>query len=286
MIRDLSESLRAMLDEPGLAASYPELAAAQIAFERPSEQYTPSSPTINLFLFDIRENTELRSNEPLVERRNGEALIHRPPMRLACSYLVTAWPVGGAELALQEHRLLSQVVQVLVRYPTIPAKFLRGSLVGQQPSLPLIKAKSDGIKDPSEFWTAIGNKLRPSITVVVTIALPVAEPETMGVALAHELRFGERTATDESKLKTATSEEVFHVGGRVTDGAGASVAGAGLLVVESGLAAVTDADGHFILGALPAGAYTLRAQAGAHAGQRIINVPAHVGDNYDVTLTV
>ena len=81
MIRDLSETLQAILDDAGLEKSFPELAAAQIAFDRPSEKFSPSQTTINLFLFDIRENTELRAKEPIVERRNGEALIHRPPMR-------------------------------------------------------------------------------------------------------------------------------------------------------------------------------------------------------------
>ena len=79
MLRDLSETLEAILDDEGLRKSFPELLAAQIAFERPSEQFNPSQTTINLFLFDIRENKELRTNERVVERRNGEALVGRPP---------------------------------------------------------------------------------------------------------------------------------------------------------------------------------------------------------------
>ncbi len=71
MIRDLSETLRAMLDDPALANLYPELAAAQILFDQPTEQFKPSQTTLNLFLYDVRENMELRSNEPLFERRNG-----------------------------------------------------------------------------------------------------------------------------------------------------------------------------------------------------------------------
>jgi hypothetical protein len=31
-------------------------------------------------------------------------VIHRAPKRVACTYLVTAWPVGGTDLALQEQR--------------------------------------------------------------------------------------------------------------------------------------------------------------------------------------
>ena len=120
MINELSETLRALLDDPALAAAFPELAAAQVVFDRPAEQFNPSQTTIDLFLYDVREDMELRSNEPVVERLNGRAVIKRPPLRVACSYLLTAWAVGGGELPLQEQKILSQALMVLARYPTIP----------------------------------------------------------------------------------------------------------------------------------------------------------------------
>ena len=43
---------------------------------------------------------ELRSNEPTLRRLNGQVEIQRPPLRVACSYLITAWPIGGTDLAL------------------------------------------------------------------------------------------------------------------------------------------------------------------------------------------
>ncbi len=109
MIRDLSETLKAILeDDPALP---PELAAAEVIFDRPTDPFNPTKTTINLFLYDVRENTELRSNEYVVERRNHQSIVHPAPLRLNCSYLVTAWPVGGSELALQEHRLLTQALR-------------------------------------------------------------------------------------------------------------------------------------------------------------------------------
>src|SRR5215207_3840324 len=99
MIRDLSLTLQAILDDPALAASFPELAGAQVVFDRPSDTFNPSQTTIDLFLYDVRENMELRSNEPRLERLNGQTRIHPPPLRVMCSYLVTAWPVGGTELS-------------------------------------------------------------------------------------------------------------------------------------------------------------------------------------------
>jgi Pvc16 N-terminal domain len=174
VIRDLSLALRAMLTQPGLPA---ELAAAQIAFDRPGETFTPGQTTVDLFLYDIRENLELRSAEPTIERVNGQAVRHPPPLRVACTYLVTAWPVGGSELTLQEHELLGQTLQVLARHPTISADLLQGGLKGQEPPLPLVTARSEGMKEPAEFWSALGGRLRPSLSVTVTIGLELTDAQ-------------------------------------------------------------------------------------------------------------
>lgn len=198
MFGDVSQTLQALLDDDQLGGPFPELAAAQVAFDRPSEQFSPSQATINLFLFDIRENLELRTSEPVVTRLNGEAQVQRPPKRVDCSYLVTAWSAGGTgpRLVLDEHELLGQAMQVFVRYPFIPEKFLRGSLKGQGLPLPLrVGGTNKGeMKDPADFWSALGNKLRPSLIVTVTVELQTAEPETAALVKSHELRLGLRDA--------------------------------------------------------------------------------------------
>ena len=284
MIRDLSLTLRAILDDPSLAASFPELAAAQIVFDRPVESFNPTQTTIDLFLFDVRENMELRSNEPLHERLNGQIRIHPPPLRVQCSYLVTAWPVGGTELSLQEHRLLGQVLQVLSRHPKIPTSFLQGGLVGQQPPLPMMTSQAEPLKEPAEFWTAIGNKLRPSITVTVTIGLEVEAPITAPAVITEHIRLGERTAPDEEVLKPPTIETFFRIGGRVTNATSQPVANASVSLVGTGFSTLTGDDGHFLLGMLPGGTYTLRVQSGATTKSVPITIPATVGNNYNVQL--
>ena len=286
MIRDLSETLRAILDDPTLATDFPELAAAQIVFDRPAETFNPTQTTIDLFLYDIRENMELRSNEPRHERLNGQTRIHRPPMRVACSYLVTAWPVGGTDLALQEHRLLGQAAQVLSRHPKIPAPFLRGKLIGQEPPLPMMTAQTDGLREPAEFWTAIGNKLRPSLTLTATIGMEVFPPETPPpfTVTTAVIRLGERAGPDEEVISLPTQLTSFWIGGRVTGAGNAPVAGAFVTLVGTGLAARTGADGSYTLGTILAGPYTLRVQSGATTTDVNITIPAPAGSNYNVQL--
>jgi len=282
MINELSETLRALLDDPALAAAFPELAAAQVVFDRPSEQFNPSQTTIDLFLYDVREDMELRSNEPLVTRQNGQAVIKRPPLRVACSYLLTAWAVGGGELPLLEQKILSQAMMVLARYPTIPPPFLKGSLSGQEPPLPMMASRADGLKNPSEFWTAVGNKLRPSVTVVVTISLDPFKAETAPVVITSDVRLGERTSAGETKLKAQTAQDLFRVSGLVTNAQGDPAAGAAVSIKGTGFSTVADADGGYSLGPLAAGPYTVRAKAGQSSKEVNIVVPATPGKNYNV----
>ncbi len=273
MIQDLSQTLRAILTQPGLPS---ELSAAHIVFDRPGDTFNPSQTVIDLFLYDLRENLELRCNDSALTRVNGQVTITPPALRLACTYLVTAWPVGAGELALQEQQLLGEVLQVLARYPTIPANFLQGNLAGQDPPLPMIALHPDALKNMSEFWTSLGNKLRPSLSITVTISVPVFPPttarETVSVQTVLE-QIGDAT----------TQVSTVVIAGTVTS-AGAPVAGAAVTVVELGSAATTRADGRFRLGPMAAGNYTLRVVSGTTTRTRSITVPAAAGSNYDVQL--
>jgi hypothetical protein len=286
MIRDLSETLQTILDDKGLEASFPELAEAQIAFERPSEQFNPSQTTINLFLFDIRENTKLRSKEPIVERSNGQALIRQPPKRIDCSYLVTAWAAGstGPQLVLEEHELLGQAMQVFARYPTIPPKFLKGSLKDQELPLPLnVGGTNTGeVKDPADFWSALGNKLRPSLVVTVTIELQAEESKSAPLVSTQELRLGLRDPAAETGLLQPTVEEYFRVGGLVTDAKGKAVAGA--TVSSGGLSATADEEGRYALGMMPGGTYSLSVSDGKKSKSFKIEIPAPKDKTYDLQL--
>ena len=157
MINDLSESLKALRSQEGLP---PELSRAEISFERPVESFKPSQTTIDLFLYELRENHDLRNV-------NGRAL------SLACTYLITAWPVGETDLALQEQQLLGEVLQVLAANPVLPQNALRGALIGLVPSPQVHLLPPDATRNAAEFWTSLGNKLRLSLSITVTIAMPL-----------------------------------------------------------------------------------------------------------------
>jgi Pvc16 N-terminal domain/Carboxypeptidase regulatory-like domain len=284
MIDDLSQTLRAILTRSG----QDPLKSAQIVFDRPADPFTPQQMTVDLFLYDIREDVELRSNEPVIERRNGQVITHPPPLRVACSYLVTAWPGGetGDAAVLLEQRLLSQTLQVLAGQPTIDPKLLQGSLKGQEPPLPLVTALVDPQKNLSEFWTALGNKLRPSLTVRVTISITdLIRPKTEPIVITEHLRMGLRTAPDEESIVPETLDEKFRIGGRVRDASNRPVAAAIVTIVELGLATRTDADGRFVFGMMKPGDFILRVKTATTDSNFPVKIPAPKGEDYNIQLT-
>jgi hypothetical protein len=275
MIRDLSETLRAILTQPGLPA---ELHLAAIVFDHPDESFHPTVPTIDLFLFDVRENTDLRLNEPSIVRNNGSASVIQPPRRVLCTYLATAWVTSGTDPVLQEHRLLTQVLQVLSQYPTIPTNLAQGTIKTNDPPVPLQVAVGTPATGISEFWSAVGAKLRPSLTVEATIALPVFTPQSQVLAITSKVA----TSTIQPGGAPAADETFFHISGRITDSSGAAVRNATVTAVEAKLQTVTDANGVYWLGPLSARTYTIAASAGSSSKQVSCQVPAPQNANYDV----
>ncbi len=283
MIDDLSQTLRTILTRSGTDP----LKSAQIVFDRPADPFTPQQTTVDLFLYDIREDVELRRNEPVFERINGQVITHAPPLRVACSYLVTAWPGGetGDAAALLEQRLLSQTLQVLAGQPTIDPKFLQGSLKGQEPPLPLVTALVDPQKNLSEFWTALGNKLRPSLTVRATISITdLFMPKTEPMVVVEHLRSGVRSALGDESIIPATLDEKFRIGGRISDASSRPVEAATVTIVELSLTTSTDPDGRFVLGMTRAGDFTLRVKTDTGESIFPIKIPAPEGD-YDLQIT-
>ncbi len=220
MIRDLSLTLRALFAR----ADVPDgLAGVDCSFDHPTESFTPSRTTLNLFLYDVREDLELRRSDLTIvrvpqgnpSRQADTALLRPPPLRVVCSYVLTVWPVGGEEPALQEHRLLGQALALLRRFPILPPDVLQGELMQQDLTLPVTVAQAPPGDDRGEFWTAVGNRLRPSITLRVTLAIPIAEPAPLAAPLVkvHELRVGERTAPPAKTLKAAPGTRAARRGG-------------------------------------------------------------------------
>jgi hypothetical protein len=165
-----------------------------ISFAAPDSEFPPSSvslPAVDLFLYDIRENLDLRNTNWMVEQReDGTAWRVRGMVRVDCSYLITAWSSEGSNSrALDEHRLLSEVMRVLLRHPTLPEVLLQGSLKGQEPPLPSSTLQPGRLQSVSEFWQALGGKPKAALNYTVTIGIAPGRPlETETVVLEKRIK--------------------------------------------------------------------------------------------------
>jgi hypothetical protein len=173
MIRDLDDTLKVMLETH--AAPNSALASAVISFDLPDSEWRGAlqSLTVNLYLYDIRQNAAMRTTEQLLVRSADLKKAARvgPPARIDCAYCITAWSPAETGAVYEEHRLLSQVLRLFLQFPTIPPSALQGGLVGQIAPYPGIVASQEGVKNMPEFWHALDQKLKPSLNYIVTLAM-------------------------------------------------------------------------------------------------------------------
>lgn len=195
MIDDLDKCLERLLRQ-----ELPESLVKQlsISFAPPDDQFPPSSvkvPAIDFFLYDVQENNDLRSNE-WVEERDGKKRSYRsrrPPVRVDCSYLITAWASEASPTRAQdEHRLLGEIMKVLLRHATIPEDIAQGSLADQDLPLPTSSLQAGRLQSMGEFWQALGGKPKAALHYTVTIAVDPFAPESGHLVKERELRLGLR----------------------------------------------------------------------------------------------
>jgi len=126
-------------------------------------------------LYDIRENTDLRNGLAEYERRGiGTAIKKRPAVRVNCSYLITAWSVSDRAVQ-DEHKILGNVMKVLLRHRKLPKEVLQGSLRGQEPPIRSIVLGPNLLQSFGEFWQAMGGKPKAALNYTITISVPVDE---------------------------------------------------------------------------------------------------------------
>jgi len=214
----------------------------EIAFDTPDREWSNrlTRPTVNCFLFDVRENLKLRAVGWEVRRGpDNVAARQRAPLRIDASYQVTAW----ARAPEDEHRLLWRILAALVRHDPLPRDLLRGELLDQPGPVGTAVAQPDQM--PANFadlWQGLENKVRPGLTYVVTLVL---DPEILyrSPVVLHQPQIGLRQIAPE------TARADFELRGRVLDREqpGQGLAGAVVVLAENGARATTDAEGRFAL---------------------------------------
>jgi hypothetical protein len=248
----------------------------EISFEAPDREWSSrlTRPAVNCFLYDVRENVRLRVAGWDTRRTNGQAIRQKGPLRIDATYQITAW----ARAPEDEHRLLWRVLAALARFMTLPPDLLQGSLKDQPMPIPASIGQPEQM--PANFadlWQALDNRIRPALTYVVTLAL---DPEiTFTRPLTLTAPRIELDREDPLAVRRA-----LEVRGRVRDRQDPSrgIAGAVVLLAETGDRTMSDAEGRFVFSAAPRGRITLIVRA---AGRDEVIQPATVpSDSYDVEI--
>jgi hypothetical protein len=146
-----------------------------VLYDQPKRDWSSriSKPTINLFLFDIRENLRLRGSEQFtrIDREDGTVELRRNPVRMDFRYLLTVW-IKDAE---DEHLLLASALMGLLRNPFLPAHCLSDQLKIQPVPIPLEVANFPPEAGPvdkfTDLWGVLDNEMRPGIILTITLSL-------------------------------------------------------------------------------------------------------------------
>ncbi len=188
MLNDLNESIKQLLVKKGEI----DTGVIDIAFEIPNHEWSASrsKPTIDIYLYDIRENLRLRGTEWAVNKDgNGHATRKKNPSRIDVSYLVTVWTSD----VMDEHRLLWHIMAVLFHHKELPEDILSADLRQMNYPIKTLTAQSDGLfSNPADFWSALDNEIKPSINYVVTMPLDDSISFTAPIVRTSELEMKQK----------------------------------------------------------------------------------------------
>ena len=261
-IADLDEALRTLLKRELGKHGFE---GVEIAFDAPNKEWSGklTGPTVDLFLYDMREALDRSSATPSERRSNGTAVISDPPLQLELTYAVTAW----TKAVQDEHRLLSQVLAVLYSYSDIPS-----DVIAENAGTTLARAETSvgrPREEKADFWTSVGGQYKASIDYVVQIVIEsgaafVRGPEVRTTTIRTLQADGPRS----------TLEELHRIGGTVTDQDGTPLTGAWVALPDAGRWAATDQDGRFSFARVAPGKHQVVARTADGAeGKGTITVP-------------
>lgn len=161
----LRELVRAELGSPDI----------EVVFDAPTREWAArrNAPTVNLYLYDIREDLRRRSRGRRNVYDEQGTVVSRtlPPRYFTLSYLISAWTQRPED----EHRLLSSLLHCFLRHDALPPDALGPELSATALPVPVTVA----LPPPedrafADVWTALGGELKPSLDLVVSAPVTAA----------------------------------------------------------------------------------------------------------------
>lgn len=243
-----------------------------ITFEAPTRERVERlvRPTINLFLFDLLENRELRRGDFEMTKQNGRAQRRAMPRRFDLRYMVSALTTSSED----EYLLLWRVLTTLLRHPELPADVLSEEL--RHLELPLVTqvSQDDEGRRMSDIWSALSGPPHPALFYVVTV------PVAMELVIEAPLVLTRTTRYIRAQDEKVAPEIGVQIGGVVRARSGEPLANVRVgLEGSAALESLTNTEGRFTLRDVRPGTLRLRVTQ-ADGSQKVITVDvpeAHSG---------
>ncbi len=141
-----------------------------------------TGPVLNLFLNDIREDTDRRSADIVeIKDEQGRIVARRPAERtFMFSYAVSAWTSRPED----DHALLSAALMNLLQREYLPEELCEGVLAelarGGRPAMIRVGGVLYSERLVTELWSSIGGEFRPIIALTVSTLIPAGMPTPAG----------------------------------------------------------------------------------------------------------
>ena len=176
MITAIDEALRTLVRAEALDGARD----IEVVLDAPTKDWAArrNAPTVNLYLYDLREDMRRRAvGHREVRTEDGAISRIGPPRHFKMSYLVTAWTQRPED----EHRLLSSLLTCFLRYDALPAHVVPPTY----PENGLVVPITVGLPPPedrtfADVWSALGGELKPSLDLVVIAPIAAGIDEEAG----------------------------------------------------------------------------------------------------------
>lgn len=258
----------------------------EVRFEVPEKAWleTLTRPTLNLYLFDIQENTEVRQADPQAGRAGGRGAWRMPPRRFDLRYMLCAFTGHPPD----EQLLVWRALAALLKHTPLPQDGMPEAL--RRLDLPLATKVLREDEGPRllDLWGALEQPPRPALLYVVTAPLDLEVEFSAPLVLTRGVRYSRGVPADESSgrgidpARRVTFAETFAIGGAVRDRQGHPLAKLRVCVEGRAIEVITDAQGRYRLDGLAAGPTRLRIEREGEPIHPIaLTIPA---DSYDIEL--
>jgi len=184
------------------------------------------NPKVNIYLFEIKENLELRENEwQTTHSVNGSIQKKKPDVRIDLFYIMTFYGqvpespnavIGAVE---EEQRYLSEVLSIVYNHDYIPQEFFidnDGNPILNVPDIPISVTRPKFLEGEGgvQLWSAIDQYVKPAIYLKVTIPINLKQQIEEAMVFSKIFKYG----FYKNKKYIPSDEENIDFGGIIRNG--------------------------------------------------------------------